>query len=95
MVKVLIYALFAPLFSWVGGKIENSPLIGKIGGRVYFNLNTFAGGLKLIPFSGKLNLTRIFGGAQGNIGDLAHLSIPEEDIPKLTASIFKMLCQYL
>lgn len=72
-------------------QLNNHPLYGLVGGRVYFNINTAVGMLKCVPILRQLDFGAVFGGEQRNLADIGQLDIPEEDTPELVFSLYKML----
>lgn len=83
MATTLIRELFDGLLGRLGLEIGDNPLVGLVAGRVYFNLNTFAGALRRIPVLRKRELGELFGGMQDRMASLGQIKIPEEDIPDL------------
>lgn len=94
LVKVLGTAIFDSIFSWIGIDFGDNPLIGKVAGRAYFNINTFDGAIRHFPGLRKMDLSQVLGGEQGKMLDLGQLKIREEDIPDFKFSrlkfVFKM-----
>jgi phosphohistidine swiveling domain-containing protein len=87
----LVMAIFNSVFGWIGLDFGDHPLIGQIAGRAYFNLNTLIGALRRFPGLRNMDMTRILGGEQGNMGNLGQLEIPEESIPDLSFSLARMM----
>jgi len=83
IIKPLVQDLLGQAFGQLGMELEGQPLIGLIGGRVYFNLNTLIACVRRIPGIGDKGYTRMFGGEQEVAKQLGKLDIPEEDIPDL------------
>jgi len=83
--------MFGSVFSWIGIDLGDNPVIGRIAGRVYFNLNTMAGALRTMPGLRTMDISRVLGGEQGKMEELGQLSISEEDIPDLHFSYAKMI----
>lgn len=90
-VNLLVMAIFNSVFSWIGLEFGEHPLVGRIAGRVYFNVNTLAGAFRRLPGFKKIDLTRILGGAQGKKADLSQLEIPGEDVPDFDFSLLKTI----
>jgi len=86
-VEIMIKSMLGQL----GIDTGSAPLVGLVGGRAYFNLNTVAGAFRCIPGVGKVNLSELMGGAQGKLADLGQLQIPEEDVPKFQSSRWRLL----
>ena len=86
-VEITIRAIYDQL----GINTGSYPLVGLIGGRAYFNLNTVTGAMRGIPGVGKVNLSELMGGAQGKLADLGQLQIPEEDVPKFQSRRWRLL----
>jgi phosphohistidine swiveling domain-containing protein len=91
MIKPLAEGIFSSFFGWIGLQVKGYPLIGHVAGRLYFNLNFFLGALRRFPTMGDANLTKVLGGAQGELGDVANITIPEEAIPNLQYSLLNVL----
>ncbi len=91
MANRLVMAIFNSVFGWIGLEFGDHPLIGQIAGRAYFNLNTLAGAIRRFPGLRNMDMTRVFGGEQGDMGDLGQLEIAEESIPNLNFSLARML----
>lgn len=89
LVKVLGTAIFDSVFSWIGIDFGDSPLIGRVAGRAYFNINTFDGALRHFPGLRKMDLSEVLGGEQGRLEELGQLKMPEEDIPDFHFSRLK------
>ena len=91
MANRLVTAMFGSIFGSIGLDFGDHPLIGQIAGRAYFNLNTMSGALRNFPGLRNMNITQVFGGEQGEMGDLSQPEIPEEDIPDLDFSLPGMI----
>ena len=91
MVDTLCDAIFDSVFGWIGIDFGDHPLVGQIAGRAYFNINTFVGALLHFPGLRRMDITRVLGGASGQMDDLSFLEVPEEDIPDLGFHPLKLL----
>ncbi|MBI2267324.1 MAG: hypothetical protein HYU64_19520 [Armatimonadetes bacterium] len=90
MLDLTIKPLFSSMFNSIGIDFGHHPLIGSIGGRVYFNLNTFYGAFKRLPLLGKMDLGETLGGRQQHLWD-GKFHVPDVDIPDLKFSYLKLL----
>jgi rifampicin phosphotransferase len=86
-----VEVMIASIFGQLGVHVGSAPLVGRVGGRAYFNLNTTIGAMRSLPGIKKVNLSELMGGAQGKMADLGHLQIPEEDIPQFQSSRWRLL----
>ncbi len=91
MASALVMAIFNSVFGWIGLEFGDNPLLGQIAGRAYFNLNTLAGAIRRFPGLRNMDMTRVLGGEQGDMGHLGQLEIPEESIPNLNFSLARMI----
>jgi phosphohistidine swiveling domain-containing protein len=91
LASMLVMAIFNSVFGWIGLDLGDNPLLGQIAGRAYFNLNTLAGAVRRFPGLRNMDMTRVLGGEQGDMGDLGQLEILEESIPDLNFSLAKMM----
>jgi phosphoenolpyruvate synthase/pyruvate phosphate dikinase len=92
VVMPFVKCIFDSFLGIVGAELGDVVLFNRIAGRAYFNLNTLAGILRSIPGFQKFDITRVFGGAQGSMGDMGSLTIADEDIPVIR---FKVSCAFL
>jgi len=81
VVVPFVKCIFDSFLGIVGAELGDIVLFNRIAGRAYFNLNTLAGILRSIPGFRKFDITNVFGGAQGSMGDMGNLTIADEDIP--------------
>jgi len=81
VVSPVVMAIFNSALSIIGAELEENSVCGLICGRAYFNINMIAGLVRNIPGFKKVDISTIFGGTQGAMGDLTNTTIPEEDIP--------------
>ncbi len=91
-VDELVRALIGSFVKRVGMDLGDAPLIGRIGGRLYFNLNTIRVCLRHAPGGGEERLAEIFGGRQDDPGLQQVLNLKEEDLPDLKFSWPRFLC---
>jgi phosphohistidine swiveling domain-containing protein len=93
--ELLVNKIFGSIFGRVGMDFGPHPIIGRVAGRVYFNLNTMAGAVRSFPGLRKMDVGEVLGGAQGGVSDSAEelkdIVIPEDDIPDLAFSLWKVL----
>ncbi len=80
------------LFSWfremlksMGFDVSRSPLIGRVGGRIYFNLNTVVALIRALPGGRNMDLTALMGGQHGR------MDIVEQHLPRVTLSRWRLL----
>ncbi len=95
MAEILVNKIFASIFGRAGMDFGPHPIIGRVAGRAYFNLNTMAGAVRSFPGLRRMDVDKVLGGTQGGIedsaGELKDVIIPEEDIPDLEFSPWKVL----
>lgn len=82
----LVTQLFNGVLGRLGVEFGDNPLVGRVAGRLYFNLNTFLGALRRLPALRQRDLGELFGGRQGQQAALGRIEISEEDIPRLNVS---------
>lgn len=87
VVVPFVNCIFNAFLAIIGAELGDIVLFDRIAGRAYFNLNTLAGILHSIPGFRKIDITSVFGGAQGSMGDLGSLTIADEDIPVIRFKI--------
>ncbi|MBN1756659.1 hypothetical protein JW877_10675 [bacterium] len=87
----LVRALFGAIFSWIGLDFKDYPMLGLIGGRTYFNMNTFAGGISVFPGMKNTNISELLGGSQLELEESGELIFTDEDIPDVQYHPLKML----
>ncbi len=81
VVSPIVMAIFNSALSIIGADLKKNSVCGLICGRAYFNINMIAGLVRNIPGFKKVDISTVFGGTQGAMGDMANITIPEEDIP--------------
>jgi len=95
LAELLVNKIFGSIFGRMGIDFGPHPLIGRVAGRAYFNLNTMVGALGSFPGLRKMDVGQMLGGAQGGINDAAEglrdVAIPAEDIPDLHFSMWRVL----
>jgi len=95
LAELLVNKIFGSIFGRMGIDFGPHPVIGRVAGRAYFNLNTMVGALGSFPGLRKMDVGEMLGGAQGGINDSAEglrdVTIPEEDIPDLQFSLWRVL----
>ncbi|MBN1444085.1 MAG: hypothetical protein JXA90_15350, partial [Planctomycetes bacterium] len=91
MVEPALVALFAGIFRLVGIDVRQITLVGRVAGRVYFNLNTAVGILRSVPFVKERDLGEMLGGMQVDPAGGSRVSIPDEDLPSIRISLLRLL----
>jgi phosphohistidine swiveling domain-containing protein len=85
MIRSLMVPWFRSVFRLAGADIDRAPVVGLVGGRVYFNANTALAVMR--PFSFWLrripNLRQALGGGQVGLYQQGVPDIPDEDLPHL------------
>ncbi len=84
MMRSLFLPFFQSFFDMFGADIGRSKIVGLIGGRIYFNINTGLAAAR--PFVDPTRLAvanDIFGGEQNRSFELGRFDICEEDLPDL------------
>lgn len=79
----LVRRLFTVMGNWAGADLSEAPICGVIAGRVYFNLNVFAGLARRVPVLGKRSMAELLGGRQDAAAALGEIELADEDIPNL------------
>jgi phosphohistidine swiveling domain-containing protein len=85
MIRSFLNQIAASIFRFVGADISRAPIIGLVGGRVYFNVNAALAAVKPFPRA-LLRVQRLgeaLGGAQVGLAQKDLLRIPDEDLPDL------------
>jgi phosphohistidine swiveling domain-containing protein len=90
VVSPVVRAIFNSALSIIGVELEDNRFCDLICGRAYFNLNMLAGLVRNIPGFKNVDISTVFGGEQGALGDLGNISIPEEDIPVIRVKLSKI-----
>jgi pyruvate,water dikinase len=87
-----IAALIRGVFRRAGIDVGAHPLAGRVAGRTYFNLNTFVGIIRRLPFSRKLTaeFRTSLGGLSGPHGE-DPLAIPDEHVPAIRTGALRIL----
>ncbi len=75
----------------IGISLGENPLFDNVAGRLYMNLNTFTGMVRLMPFAGRMSQARMFGGQNLKPEDRAKLELGPDDLPYIKVSPFKTL----
>ncbi len=96
----LIQRLLAPVFGSVfrmhGANPRNCPIIGRVAGRIYFNVNTGLAALR--PFAFLViripNVPQALGGLQIRFFESGKLDLPEEDLPDLGFRWYKYVLSW-
>ncbi len=83
MLMPLLQGLCGNFFSRLGYRIQADQLIARIGGRVYFNVNTCVALLKLLPAVKPEDIGEIFGGAQEHDACKRQIQLGPDDLPRL------------
>ncbi len=94
MVQILVNTMFGSVFSWAGIDLGDNPIIGQVAGRTYFNMNTLAGALRVMPGLKKMNVSEVLGGEQGKMEELGQLVTCDKDIPDLKFSPAKLIFKF-
>ncbi|MBP8305141.1 MAG: hypothetical protein KBE04_13560 [Phycisphaerae bacterium] len=84
MIRSLFLPFFQSVFDLVGADISRGAVVGLMGGRVYFNINTGLAAAR--PFTDPARLAAansLFGGEQIRSFELGEFDIGEEDLPDL------------
>jgi phosphohistidine swiveling domain-containing protein len=89
VVSPVVRAIFNSALGIIGVELEDNRFCGLICGRAYFNLNMIAGLVRNIPGFQNVDISTVFGGTQGAVGDFANISIPKEDIPVIKIKLSK------
>ncbi len=91
VVDVLFCRAVEQAFALACIKLGDHRLVDRVGGRIYFNINTCLGALKCLPVLRNLDFQAVFGGKQSHMVDLGQLDLPDEDIPHLKFGLGHML----
>jgi pyruvate,water dikinase len=97
LVQIIVFKIFGSIFGRIGLEFGDSPIVGQVAGRAYFNLNTMMGAVRSFPGLRKMDIGQALGGEQGGFNgdrrELQDASIPDEDIPDLDFSLGKVLAK--
>jgi len=93
MVPTVVDALFDAIVGGIGLDFGSSPILGRIAGRVYFNLNTVAGIVRLFPGMNQNDVTRVFGGEQQRLEAHGKIEFSEEDVPRFDFSLVRLIAR--
>lgn len=77
----LIHGIFAQMLATVGIDLGANPLLDRIAGRAYFNLNTVLGVFRSLPVFRDQDVGEVLGGMQGKLLGADAFHIPPEDTP--------------
>ncbi len=75
----------------LGVSLGEYPLFDNIAGRIYMNLNTFTGMVRLMPFAGRMSQAQMFGGQNLKPEDRAKLELGPSDVPDIKVSPVKTM----
>ncbi len=97
LVQIIVFKIFGSIFGRIGLEFKDSPIVGQVAGRTYFNLNTMTGAIRSFPGLRHMDVGQALGGAQGDLSgegsELQDVFIPDEDIPDLDFSLGKVLAR--
>ncbi len=91
VVEPIATRLLGVFFDMAGVEVAGHRVLGLVGGRVYFNLNTVLGLLRRLPGMKDRGVLQLFGGEEEAPPELGELDIPDEDIPEARHSVVGML----
>lgn len=83
-------AMLRSFHGWMGIEWGDHPILGRVAGRVYFNLNTAAGLFRRLPVLRNADITKVLGGDQDKAFQAGDLDIADEDIPDVKVRLWKM-----
>jgi phosphohistidine swiveling domain-containing protein len=95
MIRSVFLPFFQSFFDLFGADISRSPVVGLVGGRIYFNINTGLAAAR--PFVSPARLTvmnNVFGGEQNRSFELGEFDICEEDLPDLGFSWLRYILSW-
>ncbi|MBM3313946.1 hypothetical protein FJY70_05090, partial [candidate division WOR-3 bacterium] len=75
----------------IGIPLGEYPLFDNVTGRIYMNLNTFTGMVRLMPFASRMGQAQMFGGRSLKPEDRARLELGPSDLPGIKVSPFRTL----
>jgi phosphohistidine swiveling domain-containing protein len=75
----------------IGISLGENPLFDNVAGRLYMNLNTFTGLVRMMPFAGRMNQAQMFGGQNLKPEDRAKLALGPGDVPDIKVSPLKTM----
>jgi len=97
LVQIIVFKIFGSIFGRIGLEFKESPIVGQVAGRTYFNLNTMTGAIRSFPGLRHMDVGQALGGAQGDLSgggsELQDVFVPDEDIPDLDFSLGKVLAR--
>ena len=86
IIQRTVQPLFARLLAAFGLDLEQTPLLGLMGGRVYFNLNTVIAAVRALPFGHRMDVTSALGGLHGDLERSGALAAIEQNLPTVAWS---------
>jgi phosphohistidine swiveling domain-containing protein len=91
LIRVVEKIIFDPIYKRVGLNLGDARVVGLVGGRVYFNLNTMVGLFRAFPFFDVKGMNQMLGGEQASDEHSRNIDIADEGIPDVGFSTFKAL----
>ena len=87
-----VMRMFQQILATIGLDLGQSPLLGLVGGRVYFNLNTTIAMVRAVPFGGRIeDVTSSLGGLHADLERTGGLAAIEANLPPIALSWMTML----
>ncbi|MBI4564849.1 MAG: hypothetical protein HY716_09190 [Planctomycetes bacterium] len=87
LIRQLQHRMFRLIFKEFGQDIERTPVVGLVGGRIYFNLSVAAGLLRAIPLITPEQINALLGGVRSEL--------PEGGIPQFKAPPLRLVTRFL
>ena len=87
MMEPVAHRLLGIAFSRLGMSTEGHTMLGRHGGRAYFNLNTIIAFTRNVPGMRGKSIDELFGGNQDLAASAGEIDIAEEDIPDVRFSL--------
>jgi pyruvate,water dikinase len=86
IIQRTVTPLFARLLAAFGIDLEQTPLLGLMGGRAYFNLNTVIAAVRALPFGHRMDVTSTLGGLHADLKRSGALAAIEQNLPTIAWS---------
>jgi phosphohistidine swiveling domain-containing protein len=95
MIRSLFLPFFQSFFDLFGADVSRSPVVGLVGGRIYFNINTGLAAARPFVNPARLSImNNVFGGEQNRSFELGQFDICEEDLPDLGFSWLRYILSW-
>ncbi|MEK7270233.1 MAG: PEP/pyruvate-binding domain-containing protein [Planctomycetota bacterium] len=90
MAEKVVCVLLGSFFARLGMDLGGAPIVGRIAGRAYFNVNTLQAFLRKVPGLRGDALTEMFGGDQEAAANVGRIRFEPADLPDLKFSKWRL-----